>query len=138
MNRASQALQFSRETEMKKRIRVFVAGLLFSGVCLTLSNRLLAQTPAQKLQQLSQVLNLSPQQKGELLPILEQEGPKLEAVKNNPNLKGGQKVMQLKAIHQQTDPQVKAILSPQQYEEWKSIRQHEVDQAIQKKVGGPE
>jgi len=123
---------------MKKRILLSKAGLLACGVLFVLSNFLLAQTPAEKLQQLSQVLNLSPQQKGELLPILEQEGPKLEAVKNNPNLKGRQKAMQLRAIHQQTDPEVKAILSPQQYEEWKSIRQHEVDQAIQKKVGGPE
>src|SRR5215469_6725964 len=120
---------------MKKRILLSKAGLLACGVLFVLSNFLLAQTPAEKLQQLSQVLNLSPQQKGELLPILEQEGPKLEAVKNNPNLKGRQKAMQLRAIHQQTDPEVKAILSPQQYEEWKSIRQHQVHQALQKKMG---
>ena len=120
---------------MKNRVKLFVASLLCSSVCLVLSNPLLGQTPAQKLQQLSQSLNLSAQQKGELLPILQQEGPKLKAVKNNPNLTGRQKAMQLRAIHQQTDPQVKAILSPQQYQEWKSIRQHQVHQALQMKMG---
>src|SRR5215467_2572609 len=123
---------------MKNRVRRLIAWLFCAGVCLVLSNTLVAQTPAQKLQHLSQVLNLSPQQKGELLPILEQEGPKLEAIKNNPNMTGREKAMQLRAIHQQTDPQVKGILSAQQYQEWKNIRQHEVEQAIQKKTEGPE
>ena len=123
---------------MKNRIVVSIAGLLCCGVCLVLSNTLLAQTPAQKLQHLAQVLNLNAQQKGEMLPILEQEGPKLEAIKNNPNLPSAQKAMQLRAIHQQTDPQVKSILSPQQYQEWQTIRQHEIEQAIKRKAEGPE
>jgi len=123
---------------MKNRLRFVIVGLICYTVSLVAAHKLVAQTPAQKLQHLSQVLNLSPQQKGELLPILEQEGPKLEAIKNNPNMTGREKVMQLRAIHQQTDPQVKGILSPQQYQEWKTIRQHEVEQAIQRKAEGPE
>lgn len=123
---------------MKNKILLPVVGLICFGFCLVLSNQLLAQTPAQKLQQLSQALNLSAQQKGEMLPILQEEGPKLQAIKNNPNLTGAQKVMQLRAIHQQTDPQVKAILSPQQYEEWQTIRQREIQQAIKRKAGEPE
>ena len=122
---------------MKNRMRLFIVGLVCYGVCFV-SNKLIAQTPVQKLQRLSQVLNLSAQQKGEMLPILEQEGPKLEAIKNNPDLTPAQKAMQLRAIHQQTDPQVKTILSPQQYQEWKTIRQHEIEQAIQRKAEGPE
>jgi len=123
---------------MKKRILLSIAGLLCCGLRPVLSNKLLAQTPVEKLQHLAQVLNLSAQQKGEMLPILEQEGPKLQAIKNNPNLTGAQKAMQLRAIHQQTDPQVKAILSPQQYQEWQTIRQQEVQQAIKRRAGAPE
>ena len=73
-----------------------------------------------------------------MLPILQEEGPKLQAIKNNPNLTGGQKAMQLRAIHEQTDPQVKAILSPQQYQQWQTIRQREVEQAIKRKTEAPE
>lgn len=123
---------------MKHRIVLSITGLLCCGLCLALSAKSLAQTPAQKLQHLSQALNLTAQQKGEMLPILQEEGPKLEAIKNNPSLTGAQKAMQLRAIHQQTDPQVKAILSPQQYEEWQTIRHREIEQAIKRKAEAPE
>lgn len=122
---------------MKRRMLFFTTGVLCSCVWLLFATKSLAQTPAEKLQHLSQVLNLSPEQKSELLPILEQEGPKLEALRNNPNLTPGQKVMQLRAIHQQSDPQIKAILSPQQYQEWQDIRQREIEQAVQRKNAGP-
>jgi len=123
---------------MKNRILLSIGGLLCCGFCLVPSSKLLAQTPVQKLQRLSQELNLSAQQKGEMLPILQEEGPKLKAIKDNPNMTGAEKAMQLRAIHQQTDPQVKTILSPQQYQEWQTIRQREVEQAIKRKAQGPE
>jgi hypothetical protein len=121
---------------MKNRLLFFTAAALCSCACLMFSNKLQAQTPAEKLQHLSQALDLSPTQKAQLLPILEAEAPKLQAIKNNPNLSNGQKAMQLKAIHQQSDPQVKAVLSPQQFQEWQQIRQQETEQAIQRKRAG--
>jgi hypothetical protein len=130
--------QPTKEPEMKNRILLSIAGLLCCGFCLVPSSKLLAQTPVQKLQRLSQELNLSAQQKGEMLPILQEEGPKLKAIKDNPNMTGAQKAMQLRAIHQQTDPQVKTILSPEQYQEWQTIREREVQQAIKRKVQGSE
>lgn len=115
---------------MRHRILSSAALILCSWMVLVPTTSLQAQTPVQKLQQLSQVLGLSPVQKEQLLPILEVEGPKIEAIKGSPSLTEGQKLLQLRAIHQQTDPQVKAILSPQQYQMWQSIREQE----IQKKV----
>ena len=123
---------------MRNPVLFFTAALLWCCMSVMPSGKLLAQTPAEKLQSLSQTLNLTSQQKVEMLPILKQEAPKLETIKNNPSLTGPQKVMQLRAIHQQTDPQVKAILSPQQYKEWQTIRQHEIDEAIQRKMQAPE
>ena len=38
---------------------------------------------------------------------------------------------QLKAIHQQTDPQMKAILSPEQYEKLKQIRLQAIKDSTQ-------
>ena len=140
-NRVDQLLvvrSTKKEPKMKHRVVLSVTGLLCFAFCLVFSNKLLAQTPEQKLQHLSQMLNLTAQQKGEMLPILQEEGPKLQAIKNNPNMTGAQKAMQLRAIHQQTDPQVKAILSPQQYQEWQTIRHHEIEQAIKRKAEGPE
>lgn len=83
---------------------------------------------AQKLQNFSQVLNLSPQQKNQLAPILEAEAPKVQAIKGNQSLSGKEKVKQLKSVHEQTDPLVKSILNPTQYQQWQTIRKDELEQ----------
>jgi len=92
--------------------------------------------PAAKLQALSQQLKLTPQQKMQMLPILKEEGPKLEAVKNDSSLSGMQKMRQLRAIHNETAPQLQQILSPAQYQQLQAIRQQEIQQAIAKKRAG--
>ena len=75
-----------------------------------------------KAQAIAQQLSLTPQQKEKILPILAAEAPKVHAIKNDNSLSKLQKIQQLKAIHQQTDPQMKAILSPEQYQKLKQIR----------------
>jgi periplasmic protein CpxP/Spy len=75
-----------------------------------------------KAQAMAQQLSLTPQQKEKILPILAAEVPKVHAIKNDNSLSKTQKIEQVKAIHQQTDPQMKAILSPEQYQKLKQIR----------------
>jgi len=89
---------------MKHRVAVFTTLALCSCVLLGYASKLQAQTPAEKLERLAQVLNLSPQQKVALLPILQAEAPKLEAIKNNPGMPPGEKAEQMRSIHQQADP----------------------------------
>ena|SRR5438270_11959293 len=116
---------------MKQRMLTFSAVALCSCVFLVANMLLQAQTPEEKLQSLSQVLGLSPQQKSQLLPILKAEAPKLQALKSDPSKRDKRKEM--KAIHDQADPQIKAILSPTQYQQWKELRKQEIDKA---KSGG--
>jgi Spy/CpxP family protein refolding chaperone len=85
----------------------------------------------QKAQAIAQQLNLTPQQKEKILPILADEVPKVQAIKNDNSLSKIQKVQQLRAIHQQTDPQMKAILSPEQYQKLQVIRQQTIRDATQ-------
>ncbi len=66
-----------------------------------------------KAQAIAQQLNLTPQQKEKILPILAAEVPKVHAIKNDNSFSTMQKMQQLRAIHQQTDPEMKAILSPE-------------------------
>jgi len=116
--------------------------LLTSALCLLafliLASAASGQTtdPAAKLQALSQQLRLTPQQKMQMLPILKEEGPKLEAIKNNTSLSGMQKMRQLRAIHNESAPQLQQILSPAQYQQLQAIRQQEIQQAIAKKRAG--
>jgi len=95
---------------MKQRMFQITTVALCTCVFL-LCGGLQAQTPAEKLQELSQALHLSPAQKSQLLPILEAEAPKIEDVKKNPNLSPQQRAMELRSIHQQADPLVQRILS---------------------------
>jgi hypothetical protein len=85
----------------------------------------------QKAQAVAQQLNLTPQQKEKILPILAAEVPKVNAIKNDNSLTKIQKMEQVRAIHQQTDPQMKAILSPEQYQKLKQIRLQAVKNAAQ-------
>jgi Spy/CpxP family protein refolding chaperone len=75
-----------------------------------------------KAQAIAQQLNLTPQQKEKVLPILVDEAPKVNAIKNDNSLSSMMKMQQIRVIHQQTDPQMKAILSPEQYQKLKQIR----------------
>lgn len=107
---------------------LMVAMLLLPGAFLS------AQKPpaeaAQKLEQVAQQLNLTPEQKLKLMPILRAEAPKVEAIKTNASLSPIQKLGQLKAVHDETDPQVKAILTPAQYQTLQKIRREEIEQAL--------
>jgi Spy/CpxP family protein refolding chaperone len=84
-----------------------------------------------KAHAIGQQLSLTPQQKEKVLPILAAEVPKVQAIKNDNQLSKTQKIQQLHAIHQQTDPQMKAILSPEQYQKLKTIRQQTIGDAVQ-------
>jgi Spy/CpxP family protein refolding chaperone len=55
----------------------------------------------------------------------------VQAIKNDNSLSRVQKVQQIRAIHQQTDPQMKAILTPEQYQKLKAIRQQAIKEATQ-------
>jgi len=84
-----------------------------------------------KAQAMAQQLSLTPQQKEKILPILAAEVPKVNALKNDNSLSKMQKIEQVKAIHQQTDPQMKAILSPEQYQKLKQLRLQAIKDATQ-------
>ena len=116
--------------------------LVISALCIGLFAVLPPSSFAQKggamskAQAIAQQLNLTPQQKEKVLPILVAEGPKVQAIKSDNSLSKVQKVQQLKAIHAQTDPQMKAILSPEQYKKLQEIRQQAIRDAIQTRFGG--
>jgi len=126
---------------MQKNNRVLKLGVVF--VTLFLAANVFAQAAAgvgsaekaQKLAALAKQLQLTPQQEEQLMPILKADAPKIEAIKNNPSLGPLQKMEQLKAVHDQSDPQIKQILNPQQYQQLQEIRQQEIHAAMEKKMG---
>ena len=122
---------------MKKFIGLIASTLCCSTLVLVAPTSF-AQNAAgiSKAEAISQQLNLTPQQKVKILPILRDEAPKVQAIKNDNSLSKIQKMQQIRAIHQQTDPQMKAILSPAQYEKLQAIRQQAIREAMQTRHGG--
>lgn len=124
---------------MKTQITLAVALLFSLGFSLA-ATRTVAQDgkadAAKKLEALAKQLNLSADQKQKLLPVLAEEAPKLKAVKEDTSLTGMQKLQKIKAIHEETDPKVKEILTADQYQQWQTIRQQEIHEMIEKKRAG--
>jgi hypothetical protein len=116
---------------MKQRNFHFIAVALMAAV-------FTAQSPAQDLGSLgkqaqnmgglgnmsaiAQKLHLSPGQMQQVMPILQSEMSKLQAIKGNSNLSSGQKVTQTKAVQQHSDSKLKTILSPSQLGSLQGLR----------------
>jgi Spy/CpxP family protein refolding chaperone len=118
---------------MKNHIDLITAALCIAMFTL-LEPTSSAQNKTAKLEAISQQLNLTPQQKAKVLPILADEAPKVQAIKNDNSLSRIQKVQQLRAVHRETDPQMKAILSPEQYQKLQAIRQQMIREATQSRA----
>jgi len=116
---------------MKNRICLVTIAICSAGLVLASTSYAQKSGKLSKLEAISQQLQLTPQQKVKILPILRDELPKVEAIKNDNSLGKIQKVQQIRAIHQQTDPQMKAILTPEQYQKLQAIRQQAIREATQ-------
>jgi hypothetical protein len=115
---------------MKKRIHLVTAALFMGALALIVTPSYAQKSGAiSKAEAIAQQLNLTPQQKGQILPILRDEVPKVQAIKADNSLSKVQKIQQIRAIHKQTDPQMKAILSAEQYQKLQTIRQQAIRDA---------
>jgi len=129
----------SRRNKLNNYIRLNVMALCF-GISVLVATISPAQPKAQQqpsaqqksanLERIAQYLSLTPQQKDKILPILADEAPKVRAIKDDPSLSRMQRAQRIKAIHQQNDPQMKAILSPEQYQKLQAMRHKSISDAI--------
>lgn len=120
---------------MTRRILVFPA--LALGCCTLFAPIHLDAQPVkdtEKFERLANDLALTLQQKRQLIPILISEARTVGAIKADSSLSRIQKLQQLKAVHDRTDPQIKAILNPEQYQKLQEIRRQELEQAINKRL----
>src|SRR5690242_5226612 len=80
---------------------------------------------------LTQKLHLTPEQLQQMLPILQKEMPKLQAIKGSSSLSDSQKVSQAKALQHQSDSKLKTILSLQQFTSLQGFRKEQLQGLIQ-------
>jgi tRNA uridine 5-carbamoylmethylation protein Kti12 len=127
-----------RATLGRMNKRCMLPSFVVSLVLLAITPALRAQTAQgiEKAETVAHELKLTPQQEAKVLPILKQEAPKIQQIKNNPSMSGMQKMKELRAIHSETTPELQQILSPEQYQKLQSIREQQIKQAMAKKRAG--
>jgi len=119
------------EDVMKKISKLSVIPLLF-GLLLTAVAQ--DQSSAQaKLQQLSAQLNLTPDQKEKLKPILQDEAQQMQTVRDDTSLTKQQKWSKSREIQQSFQPKVNAVLTPEQQDKLKQMKQQAIQQMREKK-----
>src|SRR4026209_1541420 len=84
---------------------------------------------------LQQNLNVSPQQSAQIATILASEGQKVIAIRKNNSLSNVQKTQEVKTLQNESDPQLKAILSSAQYDKLKAVRYQALRWITQKRLG---
>ena len=82
-----------------------------------------SQEAQDRLNWLSQQLNLTDAQKTKLQPILQHEAQQMRAVDNNSSLTQDQKHAQFRHIHQSYQPKIQAILTPEQRQKLAQMKQ---------------
>jgi hypothetical protein len=84
------------------------------------------------LNQFSIELGLTEQQKQQVVPFLQQEAPKLEALKKNTSLTPVHKLEQLKQISDEVDAKITPLLDQQQQQKFQTIREEHRRELIEK------
>src|SRR5262245_42596719 len=84
------------------------------------------------INQFSIELGLTEQQKQQIVPILKQAAPQLEALKKNTSLKPLQKIERLKQIADSLDSKITPLLNPDQQQKFQAIRDEHRRELIEK------
>jgi Spy/CpxP family protein refolding chaperone len=95
------------------------------------------QARLQRLEAVAKQLHLTREQEKQLVPILQAEEPKLEAIKNDLSLSRAERLQRLRAVHDESNPEVKAILTPTQFQQLQAIRQKRRAQLMQAAKNSP-
>ncbi len=77
----------------------------------------------ERLEMLSQKLGLSEAQKDQLRPIFKSEFEQIKAVRDDSTLTQDQKREKIRAIHKETKPKIDAVLTPEQIQKMKELRE---------------
>ena len=80
------------------------------------------KTREKRLETVAKQLHLTREQEKQLVPILRSEEPRLQAIKNDKSLSRAEKLQRLRAVHDESNPQVKAMLTPAQYQQLQAMR----------------
>src|SRR5581483_4799263 len=115
-------------------MRAFGRAIIFLGVAVAALPVARAQLVGEaKLQQMSQALKLTSDQKEKLRPILLDEASQVKQIRNNPTLSPEQKVDKELDVRQSYRQKIDLELSPSQLRQVKQLRERE-DQQVRARI----
>jgi Spy/CpxP family protein refolding chaperone len=88
-----------------------------------------------RLRRMSKELNLTDDQKEKLKPILQDEAQQMKTVQADTSLTSQQRRKKMRGIHRTFEPQVQAVLTPEQRDKLKSMK-HEARDRHQRRRRG--
>ena len=74
------------------------------------------------LKHIAQKLNLTQQQQDQLKPVFEKQHQQMLAIRNDASLSQDQKKEKIQALHQDTQAQIKGVLTPEQQTQWAQMK----------------
>ena len=93
------------------------------------SHHMHALDPDQQMQHLTKQLQLTPDQQAKIAPMLQQRDQQLQALHNDTTLKPADRRAKAMAIAQQSESQIGAVLTDQQRDKWKAMREKAMERA---------
>ncbi len=91
------------------------------------------RSPDEVVEKLGVKLNLSGDQKAQIKPIIADRQQKMQALRSDSSLRRGQKGRQMKAIFEESDKKIKAILTPDQQKQYAELEQQMKEQAKERR-----
>jgi protein CpxP len=77
---------------------------------------------AERLQRMQSSLDLTQEQSEKLKVIIDAQAPAAQAIRDDQSLSRDQRREKARALWQESDPQIKAILTPEQWTKWEDER----------------
>lgn len=82
----------------------------------------MAMSPDQKLQRMTQQLNLTADQQTKIKPILEQEQQQVQTLHGDTSMSQPDRMSKMQQIHQDTNDQIKSVLTPDQQQKFTQMQ----------------
>jgi periplasmic protein CpxP/Spy len=79
-------------------------------------------SPEQRLQHMTKMLNLTPEQQEKIKPILENQSTQMQSLHQDTSMSRDDKMAKAQQLRQTTDEQIKGILTPEQQQKWSEMQ----------------
>lgn len=114
-----------------------LATVLVGGCLAALAQGKMGESDAQhQLDHMTKALNLTSDQQEKLKPIFESREQDWKSMQSDTSMTPAQKKAKMKEMHEKYEPQINAVLTPDQQSKWKAMRQEQWEKHKEGMKGG--